>query len=106
MSWMNARMWALAAFLAALLPCPLLAAQDAAIYPDRPIKIIVPFTPGSATDVVARLLGNKVSTTWGQPVIVDNRAGAGGTSGIGPTAKDDPDVYTLAVVSSGHVVND
>src|SRR3954452_23037160 len=106
MSSMNERMWALAALVAATLPCTLLAAQDAAGYPDRPIKIIVPFTPGSATDVVARLLGDKLSTTWGQPVIVDNRAGAGGTIGIAQTAKADPDGYTLVVVSTGHVVND
>lgn len=74
-------------------------------FPDRPIRIIVPFTAGSATDVVARLIGEKLSTAWGQPVIVDNRAGAGGTIGIAQTAKAEPDGYTLAVVSTGHVVN-
>jgi len=103
---MNERMWALPAVVAAMLLCAVAAAQDARGYPGKPIKIIVPFTPGSATDVVARLLGDKLSSTWGQPVIVDNRAGAGGTIGIAQTAKADPDGYTLAVVSAGHVVND
>jgi len=74
-------------------------------YPVRSITIIVPFTPGSATDVAARLVGERLSAAWGQPVIVDNRAGAGGTIGIAQTARAEPDGYTLAVVSTGHVVN-
>ncbi len=80
-------------------------AQDATSYPSKPIRIIVPFTPGSATDIVARLVGEKLNAAWGQPVIVENRPGAGGTIGIAQTAKADPDGYTLAVVSTGHVVN-
>lgn len=78
-------------------------AQD---YPAKPVHIIVPFTPGSATDVVARLLGEKLNAAWGQPVVVENRPGAGGTIGIAQTAKAEADGYTLAVVSTGHVVND
>src|SRR5205823_4000595 len=74
-------------------------------YPSKTVTIIVPFTPGSATDVAARLVGDKLSTAWGQPVIIDNRAGAGGTIGIAQTARAEPDGYTLAVVSTGHVVN-
>jgi tripartite-type tricarboxylate transporter receptor subunit TctC len=74
-------------------------------YPAKPITIIVPFTPGSATDVAARLVGEKLNAAWGQPVIVDNRPGAGGTIGIAQTARAEPDGYTLAVVSTGHVVN-
>ncbi|MFL6565258.1 MAG: Bug family tripartite tricarboxylate transporter substrate binding protein [Burkholderiales bacterium] len=80
-------------------------AAQAQSYPVKSITIIVPFTPGSATDVAARLVGEKLSTAWGQPVIVDNRAGAGGTIGIAQTARAEPDGYTLAVVSTGHVVN-
>jgi len=78
-------------------------AQD---YPSKPIHIIVPFTPGSATDVVARLVAEKLNAAWGQPVLVENRPGAGGSIGIAQTAKADADAYTLAVVSTGHVVND
>ena len=74
-------------------------------YPAKTITIIVPFTPGSATDIAARLVGEKLNAAWGQPVIVDNRPGAGGTIGIAQTARAEPDGYTLAVVSTGHVVN-
>lgn len=80
-------------------------ATSAQTYPAKTITIIVPFTPGSATDVAARLVGEKLNAAWGQPVIVDNRAGAGGTIGIAQTARAEPDGYTLAVVSTGHVVN-
>jgi tripartite-type tricarboxylate transporter receptor subunit TctC len=78
-------------------------AQDA--YPSKAIHIIVPFTAGSATDVVARLVGERLNTAWGQPAIVENKPGAGGTIGIAQTAKADPDGYTFVVVSTGHVVN-
>jgi tripartite-type tricarboxylate transporter receptor subunit TctC len=78
-------------------------AQDA--YPSKAIRIIVPFTPGSATDVMARILGERLTAAWSQPVIVDNRPGAGGSIGIRETARAAPDGYTLAVVSSGHAVN-
>jgi len=74
-------------------------------YPSKPIRIIVPFTPGSATDIMARIVGERLNAAWGQPVVVENRAGAGGTIGIRDTARADPDGYTLAVVSSGHAVN-
>jgi tripartite-type tricarboxylate transporter receptor subunit TctC len=74
-------------------------------YPSKPIKIIVPFTPGSATDVMARIIGERMNTAWGQPVVVENKPGAGGSIGIRETARADPDGYTLAVVSSGHAVN-
>jgi tripartite-type tricarboxylate transporter receptor subunit TctC len=88
-------------FLAAFF-CGIASAQT---YPSKPIKIIVPFTPGSATDVMARLIGERLNAAWGQPVVVENKAGAGGTIGIRDTARADPDGYTLAVVSSGHAVN-
>ena len=70
----------------------------------KPIKIIVPFTPGSATDVMARIVGERLNAAWGQPVVVENKPGAGGTIGIRDTARADADGYTLAV-SSGHAVN-
>jgi len=93
--------WAAALALGVL--AALAQAQD---YPSRPIHIIVPFTAGSATDIVARLIGERLNAAWGQPVVVENRPGAGGTIGIAQTAKADPDGYTFAVVSTGHVVND
>jgi tripartite-type tricarboxylate transporter receptor subunit TctC len=78
---------------------------SAQTYPSKPIRIIVPFTPGSATDVMARIVGERLNAAWGQPVVVENKPGAGGTIGIRDTARAEPDGYTLAVVSSGHAVN-
>jgi tripartite-type tricarboxylate transporter receptor subunit TctC len=82
-----------------------LAQSAAASYPAKSIRIIVPFTPGSATDVMARIVGERLTAAWGQPVVVDNRPGAGGTIGIRETARAEADGYTLVVVSSGHAVN-
>ena len=76
-----------------------------AAYPSKVIKIVVPFTAGSATDIMARIVGEKLSTTLGQAVVVENRPGAGGTLGASQVAKSEPDGYTLLVVSTGHVVN-
>ena len=80
-------------------------AQSAATYPAKAIRLIVPFTPGSASDILARTVGERLSAAWGQSVLVDNRAGAGGVIGTNLVAKSEPDGYTLAVVSAGHVVN-
>ena len=74
-------------------------------FPSKPIRIIVPFTPGSATDTMARPIAERLGAALGQPVTVENRPGAGGTIGIGALAKSPPDGYTVAVVSTGHVVN-
>jgi tripartite-type tricarboxylate transporter receptor subunit TctC len=74
-------------------------------YPSKPIRIIVPFTPGSATDVMGRIVGERLNAAWGQPVVVENKPGAGGTIGIRETARAEPDGYTLVLVSSGHAVN-
>jgi tripartite-type tricarboxylate transporter receptor subunit TctC len=82
-----------------------LAQGAAASFPAKPIRMIVPFTPGSATDVMGRLVGERLGTAWGQPVIVENKPGAGGTIGIRETARAEPDGYTIVIVSSGHAVN-
>jgi tripartite-type tricarboxylate transporter receptor subunit TctC len=74
-------------------------------YPDRPIHFVVPFTAGSGTDIVGRTLGEALSKTLGQPIIVENRPGAGGTVGAGQVARAAPDGYTLLVHSAGHVAN-
>src|SRR5258708_35791297 len=71
----------------------------------RTIRIIVPFTPGSVTDVMGRSVSDKLAANLGQPVIVENRPGAGGTIGISQVAKSAPDGYTLVVVSAGYAVN-
>lgn len=74
-------------------------------YPTKTIKIVVPFTAGSATDIMARVVGERLSDSMGQAVIVENRPGAGGTLGTSQVSKSEPDGYTLLVVSTGHVVN-
>lgn len=73
------------------------AAQD---YPSRPVRIIVPFAPGGATDVPTRLIAPKMSESLGQPVVIENRTGAGGIIGIDAVAKSAPDGYTLLMASN------
>src|SRR5687767_1729316 len=80
----------------------LVAAQE---FPSRPARFIVPFAPGSATDVLARTLGQKLAEAWAQQVVVDNRPGAGSVVGSNIAAKSSPDGYTLLMVSASHAVN-
>src|SRR5690606_31902055 len=68
-------------------------------YPDRPILWIVPFSPGGATDIVARLVASKVSEAWGQQVVVENKPGAGGVVGTDAVAQAKPDGYTIGGIS-------
>ena len=93
------------ALIAGLAALALAGAARAQGFPSGPVKVIVPFTAGSATDIMARTVGERLSPALGQPVIVENRPGAGGTIGIGILAKSAPDGQTLVVVSTGHVVN-
>ena len=74
-------------------------------YPNRTVHLIVPFTAGSATDILARTFGQKLSEMWGQSVIVENRPGAGGTIGAAVVAKSPPDGYTLLVHSAAQAYN-
>jgi tripartite-type tricarboxylate transporter receptor subunit TctC len=74
-------------------------------YPTRPVRMIVPFAPGGPTDVIARVIAQKLSESWSHQVVVDNRAGAGGNIGIGLATSALPDGYTILVVSSSYVVN-
>jgi tripartite-type tricarboxylate transporter receptor subunit TctC len=73
-------------------------------YPVRPVRFIVPFAPGGNTDVQGRLIAQKLSERWGQQVVVDNRAGAGGTLGVEMLAKAPADGYTIALASFGNIL--
>jgi tripartite-type tricarboxylate transporter receptor subunit TctC len=85
--------WTLAALL--LLGCPTISAAQAQDYPARTVKIIVPFPAGGTADVMPRIIADWLSRHWGQAVIIENRAGAGGNVGAEVVAKSDPDGYTL-----------
>lgn len=92
--------WLIAA-LAALLP---LAAGAQADYPSRPVRLVVPFPPGGSTDVVARLLGSKLNEALRQPLVIENRPGAGSTLGTEQVSKAAPDGYTLLITALPSVV--
>lgn len=80
-------------------------AAFAQAYPNKPVHAIISFTPGSSTDIVGRLVMSKVSEYWGQPVVSENRPGAGGSIGSAAVARAAPDGYTLLINSSAHAVN-
>jgi len=74
-------------------------------YPNKPVHVIISFTPGSSTDIVGRIVMQKVAEMWGQPVVPENRAGAGGSIGSAVVAREVPDGYTLLINSNAHSVN-
>ena len=74
-------------------------------YPDRQIRMVIPFAPGGTTDLLARAVGQHLTEAWGQPVIADNQAGANGVVAAEIVAKAAPDGYTLSVVAMGHAIN-
>jgi tripartite-type tricarboxylate transporter receptor subunit TctC len=76
-------------------------ARAADPFPDRPLRIVVPYPPGAGTDIVARLIGQELTASWGQAVVIDNRPGAGGTIGSQTVARARPDGYTLLMADVG-----
>ena len=93
---------ALVATLLLALAGPALA-QDT--WPSKPVRIVVPFAPGGTTDVIARMVGQRLSALWNQPVVIDNRAGAGGNVGADAVAKAPGDGYTLLMASGSITIN-
>ncbi|HXD51091.1 MAG TPA: tripartite tricarboxylate transporter substrate-binding protein, partial [Burkholderiales bacterium] len=101
--WQSVLQRIFAALFAAAAVCALpVAAQT---YPSKPIRLIVSFAPGGGVDLVARLIGQKLSESWGQQVVIDNRPGAGGNLSAELAAKAAPDGYTLYLCSASLVVN-
>jgi tripartite-type tricarboxylate transporter receptor subunit TctC len=96
------RAFALIALAFALAPFAPAAAQD---FPKGPVKIIIPFPPGGPTDTVGRLIGQKLSEAWGQPVVIDYKPGAGTAIGVDAVAKSAPDGHTIGMVNSAFAVN-
>lgn len=78
-------------------------AQDK--YPTKPIRVVTPFAAGGGSDILARLIGPQIHEAWGQPVVVDNRPGGGGTLGAGLVVNAQPDGYTLILVSGSYGAN-
>jgi len=79
--------------------------SPAQTYPSKPVRLIIAFTPGSSIDIVGRAVAAKLSEFWGQPVVAENRAGAGGSIGSAVVVKSAPDGYTLLANSSAHAAN-
>ena len=92
-------------FLGGAAVLPAAAAGAAETFPSRPIRLIVPFPAGGGTDIVGRVLGQRLHESLGQPFVIDNRGGAGGTLGTALAAKSAPDGYTLLLVPTSHVIN-
>jgi len=90
------------AILTAMLPCVHAIGQD---YPARPVRMVVPFAAGGAVDTVARALGQKLAETWKQPIVVDNRPGAGGNIAADHVAKAPGDGYTLLITTQGFAIS-
>jgi tripartite-type tricarboxylate transporter receptor subunit TctC len=88
-----------------LLVLPVAFPASAQTYPSKPIRIVVPFAPGGGSDFIARFMAQRLSTTLGQQVIVENKPGAGGVLGIEQGVKSAPDGYTLVLIASSYTVN-
>jgi tripartite-type tricarboxylate transporter receptor subunit TctC len=78
---------------------------QAAAFPDKPVNLMVGFTPGTSVDIIARLLGQKLGELWGQSVVVENRAGAGGNIAAGYVARSAPDGYTILLVNNSVTIS-
>jgi tripartite-type tricarboxylate transporter receptor subunit TctC len=90
---------------AAAAPSILVSRASGADWPVRPVRVVVPFTPGGSTDITARLISNRLQEVWGQSVVVENKPGAGGNIAADMVAHSDPDGYTIFIVGPGLATN-
>jgi tripartite-type tricarboxylate transporter receptor subunit TctC len=90
---------------AAAAPSILMSRASGADWPVRPVRVVVPFTPGGSTDITARLISNRLQEVWGQSVVVENKPGAGGNIAADMVAHSDPDGYTIFIVGPGLATN-
>jgi tripartite-type tricarboxylate transporter receptor subunit TctC len=98
------REWLMAGSLAAVCAAVPSLAQAQADYPSKPIRMVVPFAPGGGTDTLARVIGERLTATMGQPVVIDNKPGAAGNIGTDAVAKAAPDGYTVALALTGSLL--
>jgi tripartite-type tricarboxylate transporter receptor subunit TctC len=97
--------WMHAITLAGVMVAPLAAHAQPGAYPDKPVKFIVPYPPGGGTDVIARIVQGRFQALLGQPVVIENRGGGGGSLGSDVAAKSAPDGYTVLFTLSSHTIN-
>lgn len=102
---MRCRIGGVVVAMACVLLCTTVAVQAQPRYPNKPIRLVTPFAPGGGSDILARLIGPQIHEAWGQPIIVDNRPGGGGTLGAGMVVNASPDGYTLILVSGSYGSN-
>src|SRR5437773_7587998 len=91
--------------LAAMAATAVASAAMAQTYPSKPLRLVLPYTPGGVVDFIGRTLAQRLSDQFGQPVVADNRPGAGGIIGVEVTAKSAPDGYTLVLMDPAIVIN-
>ncbi|WP_011300008.1 tripartite tricarboxylate transporter substrate-binding protein [Cupriavidus necator] len=101
----RSRRHALALISCVVLSATALPVAQAQSFPNKPIRVVVPYPPGGPTDIVTRVVGQKLSEKLGQPLVVENRPGAGGNIGAEGVAKSAPDGYTLLVATTAHAIN-
>src|SRR3954465_9724061 len=89
---------------AAMLAAPSVA-RAAGDWPQKPVRVVVPFTPGGSTDITARLVANRLQEVWGQSVVIENKGGAGGNIAAEMVAHSDPDGYTIFISGPGMATN-
>src|ERR1700737_1106883 len=102
---LNRRRFVGLATAAVAAPSILSSRASGADWPVKPVRVVVPFTPGGSTDITARLVSNRLQEVWGQSVVVENKPGAGGNIAADMVAHSDPDGYTIFIVGPGLATN-